>query len=217
MPSQPLNRLSVVRLNGAFEPQTLATIASRVESMFSNQQPRSERDSIRAAQGVAVDETRFNPLWNSVWETVSLELVNQLGDFVLVSYPPQVRWIRTITQLVPWHQDIAYVRHIGHVITCFVPLDASPTGRSTIEFGDYNGDELKHEPESVYNGFKIERVFDKQFHFNLNRGDCLLFGDLAPHRTFVPEGGELERMSLEFRLVNLSERRQDKDYYDIRK
>ena len=75
--------------------------------------------------------------------------------------------------------------------------------------------ELDHVPGKGFGATLSDVNFSKLEHYELELGDCLIFGDLAVHRTFMPPGGMIERESLEFRLVRPDDALDIKDYFDI--
>jgi len=79
----------------------------------------------------------------------------------------------------------------------------------------YDGGELEHGIDDSYGGYGLKQDFEQTEVFQLGLGDCLLFGDLCPHRTFVPEGANLSRRSLEFRLMNAARLQSGRDYFSI--
>jgi hypothetical protein len=181
----------------------------------------AERDSQATSRGESVDAVRLNPLWYKVWMNVDGSLLQFLRPFTWVYFPPQVRRIRERLHEVPWHQDLGFVRSMPperqhkKIVTCFVPLDADPYNRVTLQFTHEEPEYLEHSRSN--NGFAAGLVhnFTDTFHYETKRGDALVFGDLVPHRTYQPEGTVWDRTSFEFRLIDPSDALGNKDYFDL--
>lgn len=205
-------------IRGAFDPDKLREVRWCLTEEFLQQKATNEREELRVKQGVATDAVRFVPKWNEVWQHGTQELMDALNQFTYVIYPPQTRWVRQVEQLTPWHQDLAYMQGHG-LVTCFVPLEENPAKCSTLLFGEWEGGEIQHSKDETYGGWGVTRDvirdFEKTVWFPMQLGDCLIFGDLAPHRTYVPEGGRVNRRSLEFRLMNEENLRAGRDYFSI--
>lgn len=213
-----MNRNYFSRQSECFSPGVLQMCRHTLKNDFPKTTITTERDALAASSGTGTDGLRFNPLWYEPWRSASLTIREILisPGFQFVNYPPQVRWVRTESHLVPWHQDKAYVSHLGEVITCFVPIEDDPWRHSTIEFGDFLGKEQFQYVNSVaYPGPSFNEIPYRSIYYNLNLGDCLLFGDLVPHRAFVPRGAILERTSLEYRLSHKDKLIKGKDYFDL--
>lgn len=201
-----MNRTDFIHLKKVFPSGLLAELREKLRSGF-------EAEKIINPQGVGGVELRFDPAWYEPWK--QFPGTGLLDGYAMVNFPPQVRWVREQRHLVPWHQDIAYVGKLGQVLTCFVPLDDEPWKHSTLEFSEAAA-QIEHELEDVYGGLKMEPKSARRTYFQLELGDCLLFGDLAPHRTFVPMDATLERFSFEYRLSRPDKLVAGKDYFDIR-
>lgn len=202
-------------VQGAFKPEKLREVANHLSSRFVNQDPNTPREQQRVIQGTATDAVRFDPKWNEVWEHGTDALRSVLDKNLFVIYPVQTRWVCLPRHLVPWHQDSMYVKSKGQPVTCFVPIDDDPSNRSTLMLAKWDGGEIPHAIEDKYGGFEAEQCFDETEHFNLNLGDCLIFGDLCPHKTFVPAGCNISRRSLEFRLLREDQMQHGHDYFSI--
>lgn len=207
-----MNRTDFLHIKSAFNPSLLAELRERLRFEFLKQKINSDRDKAAQHHGVGTDTLRFDPAWYSPWE--SFDDVLLLDGQTMVNFPPQVRWVRGWHQLSPWHQDKAYIEKLGQVLTCFVPLDDEPWKHSTLEFTEAYG-EVEHVLDEVYKGPKMAVAGSQGTYFQLELGDCLLFGDLAPHRTVVPKNASLERFSLEYRLSKPDELVPGKDYFNI--
>lgn len=207
-----MNRTDFLHIKSAFNPRLLAELRERLRIEFLKQEINSDRDKAAQHHGVGSDTLRFNPAWYSPWE--SFDDVSLLDGHTLVNYPPQVRWVREQHQLSPWHQDAAQIARLGQVLTCFVPIDDTPSKYSTLEFTEASGED-EHVPDDVYIGMRMTPESKRRTYFELELGDCLLFGDLSPHRTVVPMYAALPRFSLEYRLSKPTELVAGKDYFDI--
>jgi hypothetical protein len=107
-------------------------------------------------------------------------------------------------------------REHRQIITCFVPLDDDPFNRVTLQFTSEEPDFLEHSPTS--NGFSAgleNKTFKDTHHYNLNLGDCLIFGDFVPHRSYAPPKTIWNRTSFEFRAIKPEDALENKDYFDI--
>ena len=212
---QTMKRTDYHFVQNAFDPNKLREVANHLSTRFSGQHPGSAREQKRVFQGVATDEVRFDPKWNEVWERASETLLAVLANHLFVIYPNQMRFICMPRHLVPWHQDSMYVKSKGMPLTCFVPLDDDPANRSTLMFAEWDGGEIPHAPEDKYGGYELDQQFTDTEYFNLSLGDCLVFGDLCPHKTFVPQGCNISRRSLEFRLLGEDQLQAGHDYFSI--
>ena len=180
----------------------------------------TEREKAAVQRGETTDALRMDPRWFDAWRKPGAQLLKKVRPFTWVVFPPQVRIVREVSHLVPWHQDIAYQKNLGprahrQVFTCFVPLDEDPARRTTLQFALDRVSELRHAPMEGFGAGLQQAKFSKVEHYELSLGDCLLFGDWAPHRTYVPPDANVERRSLEFRLIQPRDALKDKDYFDI--
>jgi hypothetical protein len=222
------SRAFFMHVRGMFSPEAVARVRQHLREVEHQRQAMagSERERRAVSQGVGSDALRMDPAWFEIWKSPSQRLLEAIGPFRWISFPPQVRTLREQRHFVPWHQDIAYqqlLKDRGHkrVITCFVPLDEAPAERTTLEFCATEEIQFPHEADEVYGGVGIGgdgasalQVGGRQ-HFLLECGDALVFGDLAVHRTYTPPNGVLQRSSLENRLVRAEDALDDKDYFDI--
>jgi hypothetical protein len=227
----PINRTFVNHVEGLFDPAVLNILREKMSALGNKQsaQAISEREKNAIDRGESTDFLRMHADWYDVWKnpTSRERLLENISPFTYVIYPVQVRHVRkAYTHHVPWHQDIAYIRLLGkrshfQVMTCFIPLEPEPDKCTTIQFAFDN----KENPDQVYPhtplegfGAGIENTeFQDVVHYNLKLGDALIFGDHTLHRTYLPEGCQVERRSLEFRLVLPEHAICDKDYFDIKK
>jgi hypothetical protein len=178
-------------------------------------------DSGRRAIGAGTVALRFEREWFDIWRAIGDDIVAWLSPFTMLMFPPQVRHVKEVNHLVPWHQDIGYQRLLHsrqhqRLITCFVPLELEPERAPGLEFALGDFAEFRHSPDGLH-GAAIE-IADADLDiatFSLRFGDALIFGDLAPHRTYVPPGAALSRRSFEFRLVRPDDALDGRDYFDI--
>ena len=223
------NRAFVNHVQGLFDPKLLDTLRNNFIMLENRQAPSniSEREKHALERGEATDSMRMQEAWYDVWKHATSEslLLSSLAPYTWVSYPVQVRHVRKAHHHVPWHQDIGYMRLLGNrghqqVITCFIPLEPEPAKCTTIQ---YALDNIKADPTKEYPHIPLEgfgagienQDFNEVQHFDLNLGDALVFGDFTLHRTFLPEGCQINRRSLEFRLIMPSSALNNKDYFDI--
>lgn len=171
--------------------------------------------------GIAPNDLRLRQTWWELWNHANQVIINKLGSFSYGIYPSQIRHIKSEDEKthVPWHQDIGYVRQMKVVhhsfLTCFVPLDPDPYNRTTLEFSKDRTAELPHKTISSY-GIGLENVnLTDTYHFLLEEGDLILFDHLTIHRTMRPKNCLGDRCSLEFRFVQDTELKQNKDYWDL--
>lgn len=191
----------------------------RVEDGY-RAQASGERDAWAARLGVSTDLMRFDPVWYDLWRHLPKKSERLLGSFTWLIFPPQVRHIRTASQLVPWHQDLAYQRLLGvrahrKVITCFVPLELRPDRVAGLEFADGAGVIHSHVGQGDHGACIIDPAFSAVWRFTLSYCDAILFGDHAPHRTVPGPDGTIDRRSFEFRFVEPQDAIDGKDYFDI--
>jgi hypothetical protein len=215
----------VEHVRGTFDQQVLRRLRAYLNEAHADFAARaaSAREKAAVARGETPDTVRLDPAWFDVFRERTTQLLDTLAPYMWVIYPPQVRVVRQLDHSVPWHQDIGYQKLLGKrahaaLITCFIPLDEDPHRRCTIQFADdaEGVGELEHKPLAGFGAGLDSTRFEHVRHFDLSLGDCLLFGHLAPHRTHVPPGCQVERRSLEFRLVRPEDAVAEKDYFDVR-
>ena len=170
--------------------------------------------------GAGTDALRMDPRWYEIWRETSAEILLALGSYTWVVFPPQVRLVESKNHLVPWHQDVGYQKILGsggheRIMTCWIPMNEFPMRHSTLQFALDENCELAHAPLYGHGASLARQEWALVKHYDLAFGDCLLFGDLTIHRTFVPEGRTLARRSLEFRLVCPEDAIDGKDYFNI--
>lgn len=225
----PNNRIYINHANQLFNPDILSSIYQHMVVLSPQESTDNitEREKHAVTRGESTDAMRMQAAWYNVWKNpISRELLlDAIHPFTYVIYPVQVRHVRKAYQHdVPWHQDIAYIRLLGkrshqQVLTCFIPLEPDPAKCTTLQFADDNKTEptklYKHMPLSGFGAGIKDTQFNEVFHYNLKLGDALIFGDHALHRTFLPEGCQVERRSLEFRLIKPVDAIPNKDYFDV--
>lgn len=214
-------RTFVEHLRGTFDPVLLRSIRNYLNSIEDQKQTlgQTEREKTAIGRGETSDALRMDSRWYDVWRNPRLSLLERIRPYTWVVFPVQVRIVRANTHKVPWHQDTGYQKLLGsrahkQLITCFIPLDEDPANRTTLQFAEDELQPLEHTPLDGF-GAGISGNFHNANHYALELGDCLLFGDLAVHRTFTPENATIERRSLEFRLVRPEDSLDIKDYFDI--
>lgn len=221
MPVSPQDRNFVRHLQDFFAPEDLARLYRELHN-GATAAYGSEREKQLAGQGAMPNTIRLKTLWMDPWRRWREKFLEEVRPFTWIIYPVQVRYLKPDSQSVPWHQDIGYQLALGarahkQVLTCFTPLDADPGARATLEFGEAPPGPMKHERQGDFDAV-LEKADWRHFHYyRLRRGDCLLFGDYAPHRTFVPEGAVKERSTIEYRLIRPADALEGKDYFDIEK
>jgi hypothetical protein len=223
------DRLFLQHAKGMFSSASLARMYTHFlesEGRFRALQALSDREQKAIARGESADAMRMQDTWYDVWRDAPNHkaMLSALSPFTWVTYPVQVRHVREVHHSVPWHQDIGYMRLLGErghrqVITCFIPLEPDPARVTTIEFADDNmamPDKIyEHQSREGFGAGLPAEECTQRHHFNLARGDALVFGDFVLHRTYTPPGCEVERRSLEFRLIQPQDALPNKDYFDI--
>jgi hypothetical protein len=214
------NRVAHVR--AAISAGQLRGIRTYLEQVSAQRQAQAATDRERTAigRGEGSDALRLDPTWMDAFRNPSRMLLDALDDATWVAFPPQVRSVAASHHLVPWHQDVAYQRLLGprghdRHVTCFVPLDDDPAPRPTVEFVVGHFDELVHDEASGFGAGLPDAPAGPRALFRLALGDALVFGDLVPHRSVVPDPSRPERRSLEFRIVRPCDAVAGKDYFDI--
>lgn len=215
-------RTDVAHARGVLDANVLRRLRAHLESVAAERQARADSDRERRAiaRGESADALRLDPVWFDAFRDPSPTLLAAIGSATWVVYPPQVRSVRCTAHHVPWHQDVGYQRLLGgrghgRHVTCFVPLDDDPAARPTIEFACAAVAELEHVARDGFGAGLADTPAGERTHFALALGDALIFGDLVPHRTFVPDPERPKRRSLEFRLVRPCDAVADKDYFDV--
>ncbi|MGP0595132.1 hypothetical protein ACTRXD_21640 [Nitrospira sp. T9] len=180
----------------------------------------SSREEKGLQLGLGTDALRKDPRWYEVWKEISSELLALIHPHTWVVFPVQVRLIQSENHLVPWHQDVGYQKILGEsghqqIITTWIPMNEYPSRHSTLQFALAELGELAHSPLHGHGAGLDCQEWPFVRHYDLASGDCLLFGDLTIHRTFVPERCSVSRQSLEFRLVRPEDAIPGKDYFSI--
>jgi hypothetical protein len=216
-------RTHVLHARRVFAPEVLRGLRGYLATLGGTRvaRPASAREAHAIRRGESSDALRLDPTWLDAFDAPSPALLDAIGAHSWVAYPPQVRAVRAPSHLVPWHQDVGYQRLLGtrahrRHVTCFVPLDDDPRRRPSIEFALVPVGELVHVARDGFAAGLDGAPPGPRVTFELALGDALLFGDLVPHRTYVPDPAQAERCSLEFRLVRPDEAVADKDYFDVR-
>ena len=228
-----MNRISVEHIKNGFNKATIKNIYHEFASLAEdkeNNNPKSEREEKLKSQGIMNDKIRMSKEWYKLWEEFSFS--DKTNDFELVMYPVIVRNIKDSSKHnVPWHQDSAYMNALpeskrpSEVMTCFIPIEENPFNHSTVQFAytENQSEEQFWEHQGFVGNYglgiedsKLPRIENK-FHFELELGDSLLFGDRILHRTYVPTGKISKRKSLEFRLIKRLDMKKGYDYYDLTK
>ena len=216
-------RTAVAHARAIFDPDALRALRHYLDTLAATRLAHgaSEREQHAIARGESSDALRLDPSWFDAFRNPSRALLDAIGAHHWVAYPPQVRIVRRASHLVPWHQDVGYQRLLGarahsRHITCFVPLDEDPQRRPSIEFALTSATELEHVARDGFGAGLDAAPPGERVAYALALGDALVFGDLVPHRTIVPDPARAERRSLEFRLVRPEDAVLDKDYFDVR-
>lgn len=214
------------KFNAFFCSQVLKNLRIYLDDIFEekNKDTKTEREQKAVLRGECSDAIRLDTAWFKAWENLPSSSIEAMRPFTWLFYPPQVRVVKKEANEVKWHQDYGFVLAMGplkvhrQIITCFVPIDDDPTNRVTLQFTQDEPDFIEHEPTS--NGFAagLEKVdFKNTFHYSLSLGDCIIFGDFVPHRTYAPPGALWQRKSFEFRAISPDDALENKDYFDIEK
>lgn len=229
-PPQVVGRSDVKLIQNAFPFGIMEALRSRLATLEEqdSQREHNERERQFIAGGNLSDYIRMDAAWCGAWKWASKELRAAIGEHLLVSWPVMVVHRRTAEQSIPWHQDIAYERAKStgksheQVLTVWIPLDEDPQHRSTVEFHSRN--DTRQWSELPHKQIGNHRIADHRarldvtgriYVMELYRGDCLLFGDLIPHRGYCGTLTKPERTNLEMRLVRRGDALPGKDYFDI--
>lgn len=203
-----------------FDPQLIRTLRDEAVSYNDEDHLKSAKESsaLKKDMGLATDITRLRMRWFDLWRSAK-RLPEIFGPYQWIIYPIQIRLLETEAQMVPWHQDAGYQKRMGarahpRVVTCFIPLEDEPSKYATLAFAKKASGELEHNQVSFHGAVLKEKSFDFTY-FNLDLGDCLVFGDHAIHQTYLPPGATLKRRTFEVRHVAPAEALLDKDYFDL--
>ena len=143
------------------------------------------------------------------------------APFTWVMFPPNMRHITAARHLTPWHQDIGYIEKMkqphSHVVTCFIPLEEHPDRTSTLEFALGHFPKMAHDPANGHGACidDFTAFADSIISYELECGDCLIFGDHTPHQTIPGPEGRIDRRSIEFRMLRPEDAIAGKDYFDL--
>jgi hypothetical protein len=226
--TSPANFLIIARR--VFEPERLRALRTAIDAAVAANRDEDDRARRARAVGVAPDAVRLNREWYEIWREARTELfLRRVPAFTQMIFPPQIRTVRNAASLVPWHQDSAYMRHLGakghrQVITCNVPLEETNKGKPSLEFAVIPGQgPVEHlvREEAAINQFDLseERRPDPRSvrRFELRLGDVFVFGQDVLHRTYNDGPPDAERTSMEFRATTRDGVIAGKDYYDLEK
>ena len=209
-------------VQGLFDTAILKSALDQYEDVEAELQSlaKTSREAKMQRIGATSDALRMREEWYVPWRHISKEAIAWFDPFFLLLYPVQIRHVKDEYHLVPWHQDIAYIRQMARphrqVVTCFVPLEMKPCQHSTLAFIPGPHAELIHGEFADHSAKITNALNGEPMSHALNFGDALVFGDHAVHRTHCPDGARLGRRSFEFRLVQDSDALDGKDYFDIR-
>lgn len=186
-----------------------------------NQKKISEKEIMAVKRGEMPHSIRLNLRWYSIFKKNKIFL-KKILPFSYVMYPPQIRNVKKKLDMVPWHQDRAYMRLLKNkapkkTLTCFVPLNQNPKNHSSIEFAIHKKKKnLKHQVVGLFDRGIIKK-FQKKKRFKLNLGDALVFDDRIIHRTYFKNKKTDNRYSLEFRMTSKDKLTKNKDFFSIEK
>jgi hypothetical protein len=226
--TSPANFLIIAR--GLFEPARLRALRKAIDAAVAANRDDDERARRARSVGVAPDAVRLNRDWYAIWREARTELfLRRVPGFTQMIFPPQIRTVRNAASLVPWHQDSAYMRHLGakghgQVITCNVLLEETNKGKPSLEFAvNPRQGPVEHlmRDGTEINQFDLseERRPDPRSvrRFELQLGDVFVFGQDVLHRTYNDGPPDAERTSMEFRITRRESVIAGKDYYDLEK
>jgi hypothetical protein len=224
----PQNFLIVAR--ALFDANELRALKRQIDQHVAASRADDERSRVARGAGVAPDEVRLNKGWYEIWKAARVELFTRfVPQHTQIIFPPQIRTVRGVASLVPWHQDAAYMRALGDrghgsVITCFLPLEESTVGKPLIEFFlDKNQQLAQHviREDARINKFDLPEdarpAPESCSRFDLVLGDAFIFGQHVLHRTYAVDDPSQSRTSMEFRITTRDCLIQGKDYYDVEK
>ncbi len=215
------DRCFIAHMRGLLDRETLARLMDRFAATEQAAQAtlRSPHDASRVAIGASTDAFRLDPVWLDPWRNASAERIARLSPFTWMMYPPNIRHLTDPEHLVPWHQDIGYVKRMPRVhrriITCFVPLEPDPSAHATLELAVGRFGEIDHAEAAGHGAAILDRSFANTRRFELDLGDAIVFGDHVPHRTVRVDDRPIDRRSIEYRFVIPDEALDDKDYFRL--
>ncbi len=221
------NFLIVAR--GLFPREALKQVRAKIAVRRTTIKVDDERSRQGEEVGVAPDALRLSEDWYEIWKSADLATFRDyVAAYSEIIYPPQIRTVKNLRALVPWHQDAAYMEALGkrghsEVITCFVPLDDDPENRPTLQFcidREQGPIQALIRQDVAVNKFDIaesdQPAPEKCRTFKLGLGDAFVFGKNVLHRTYVISDAFPERSSMEFRLTTARATLPEKDYFSLR-
>lgn len=222
----PENFLIVARK--LFPHDVLRRLRERIAARRAVIKADDERSRQAEEVGVAPDALRLSEEWYEIWKAADLSRFRDyVPAFSEVLFPPQIRIVRDLRALVPWHQDATYMDALGkhghaEMITCFVPLDDDAENRPTLQFcvdPEQQPIQAVVRKDAVFNKFDVAEAdvpaAGKCSTFPLRLGDAFVFGKHVLHRTHVVSDEFRERSSMEFRLTTAKTVIPGKDYFSL--
>jgi hypothetical protein len=182
----------------------------------------SEKEKMAIERGETSNKIRQNKIFFKIFKKNKKKIINTLFPYNYIMYPPNMRIVGKKKNIVPWHQDKAYMKLLGKrapkkIITCFVPLNNYPWKCSTLEFA-VNEKNILHKHKKMHSfNCGIKKKFLNIKSFKLKLGDVLIFDDRIPHRTKFLNKSVENRISIEFRITTPKYITKNKDFYDIEK
>lgn len=212
-------KFSVKHVKRMFNPKILIELRKKLAILQQRSGGAlSERDKKMRLIGASQDSIRLQKCWYDIWHNPSQVLLDAVGAFTYVTYPLQIRHVEKLDHIVPWHQDIGYMRLLPRmhkeIITCWVPVENNPSLHSSLEFAPGRWPELQHH-SGEFHGAYIDKTFNNAISFNLSLGDAIVFGDHVPHRTLMSNKLFRTRRSFEIRLTKPEHALPGKDYFNV--
>lgn len=214
-------RCFVHHVKGLFDPAVLTEVVAHFDAVEGERQACLSRpdEQIRLRIGASTDAFRMDPVWYEPWRRPLADTIDRIRPYTWLLFPVMIRHITQPGHLVPWHQDIGYLRRMSvvhrRVITCFVPLDPFPSQVAGLEFALGDFEEFPHATHSDHGAAITDVAFNRVVRHSLSFGDALVFGDHTPHRTVSGPNGIIDRRSFEFRAVIPEEALEGRDYFDL--
>lgn len=209
-------------VRGMFDPALLRQLRQEYDALKQDgvaYAGLSEREQRMESIGATRDSIRMRERWYDIWRGRPGQL-EQLRPFTYVTYPLQIRYLTKAVDIVPWHQDEGYMKLLParhtQVITCWTPLEDRPYECTGLMFArGHHWPELEHHGAGPHGACLADEDFPDFYHERLELGDCMLFGDLVPHKTLMAPHLKTERHSFEIRLVMPEHALPGKDYFDL--